>query len=214
METARRSAVANTEESHSSEEKQVRLLEFLQRNRKAVMSIRAYDQIIDSTRLGKEIQDQLKELEEIIQRESKGKLSMDNGFLCEIWDRGEEFQHHGRTFGNKLTGKVHSVKGCYFWWEEEENGQLHRWEVVDLDDGRSREYFMNMTLERKNQFVKRFANRQRGSIYYTEESSTFPECYVAFVTNDGEKFNIVTFVSHHAPLDGTNCLDPNSACEK
>lgn len=208
-ENTERQGSAPIEPSYPIEQRETEVLDFLHSNRRAIIALRSFSQLRDRPMMS-DYHEQEKRLMQAVVSLSEGKLSFEDGQLCEVWDEGEDFQHHGKMFSEELSGEVRSVRGMYFYWEDGPN----IFEVVDLDDGRSREYFINMSEDEKQQFIKRFANRQRGPVYYSDNPQTFPECYVAFVTYNGEIFEIEGIIAHSSPKNGTNFNDPDEASGK
>lgn len=170
---------------------------FLNSSYKAIRAVIAYQKIIDMQ--GNIGFDQLGKLEELITRESMGRLHWINGKLCEIGESGEEFAegHEEVLFGRELGVDVKAVKGCHF----SVNLKEQNFEFVVLDGGGSRKYFDDKDKSGKRQYVERFANRRRGSLIFVgdvEDYERLPLGFTAFLTDTGGKLVIEEIVGYRS----------------
>jgi hypothetical protein len=169
---------------------------FLKQNYRAIRAMRSLAQIWDGQfNLDSE---QIEELKTFIAEESNGSLHHSKGLLCEIWDDGEEFQHHGAYFGNELGGDVAAIKGFRFVF-----GLDSRFfECVDLDAYKSRKYFDKMTDKEKYRFIRRFAYRHAAeadiplwALNWELDFQSLPVGFTAFISDNGGRFEIEKIVA-------------------
>lgn len=172
---------------------------FLNQNYRAIRAMRSLAQIWDGQfDLDPE---QIEELKAFVKEESNGNLDHQRGLLCEIWDDGEEFQHHGAYFGNELKDGVAAIKGFRFVFALD--GRF--FECVGLDDGKSRAYFDSMSEKEKYQFVKRFAYKNAAEmdippwdIDWALDFKSPPVGFCAFISDEEGKFKIEKVVAKRA----------------
>jgi hypothetical protein len=168
-------------------QQKTKMVRFLRENKAAIQALRSYRQLRDGKIHGIE-QSQKGLLAMAVQEKSNGRLNGNSGHLCEISDYGMiEVRHHGKDFAYDLEEDVKAVRGLAFGVEID--GWIH--EVVVLDNGRSRQFYDELSKEGKRSFVKRFAGRNRGYIY-----ACFPppiDGFTSFVSDTTEGFILEAF---------------------
>ena len=195
--------IASRRDRGCEERVKPKLQEFINQNYRAIRAGRALAQAWDGQI--KLDQEQIKELQDFIESSSEGQLKWWDGFLlCEIGDNGEEFQHHGRYWGNELLDGERAVKGFWFHFYL---GNTH-FECVDLDFGRSREYWDSMDERAKTTFIRRFAYRHlsEGDLNPHNPDQVIdhwsrPNSFTAFISDNGESFKIEKMIATK-PLKG------------
>ena len=178
---------------HPSEAESIakrRLDIFLRDNYQAIRALRSYHQIIDSrANIGT---GQMEALKVSIARLSHRKLRWNDGALCIIFDKWDHFKHTGGRFSAPLGEEVEAVKG--FWFPFRLVGNL--FDCVGLDDGKSRQYFDEKSIEEKRIFVESFAERRRNAVVYDGDAEKLPFRFAAFLTDISGSFIVDELVAY------------------
>lgn len=164
----------------------------LNRNLLAIKSLRSYTQFRESgTNIG---HDQMMELEQFIKKKSGNRWECFNGMFCTISDTDEVFtQDNGQFLGIGSKEDVKVIKGFYF----RTNLIGCNFECIDLDFGLSRRYYDQKSPAEQEKFMRRFAERQKGSDVFPEEYFyPLPLGFTAFISDQGNKFTIERMVSY------------------
>lgn len=167
------------------------LQSFLDENYRSIRMLRSYYQHLPHFKKQNRMEE-LRELEKGIEKGSKGKLHWFDGGLCEISDTGQNLQYHDEFFP-KFGEKVKSIRGFHFNFLIGNTG----FECVDLDGGRSRQYFDGKNGKEKREFLRRFAERTGDSLTlaYPER---LPLAFTAFITDTGRAFAIEELVAYRS----------------
>ena len=161
-----------------------RLEGFLNQNIKAIRALRSYNQIIEGN--CSISSSDMKLLENTVEKESDGLLSVDHGRMIAIGDNWQKFSHESIQVSSIDALKQRAMKGMFFNFILD--GLLI--ECVDLDGGNSRKYFDMINQEQKQQFINRFAYRELHRYLHPNSVKDWidwvfdPIGFVAFISPD------------------------------